>query len=152
MTTPSKRSMERGFEVFKLKRSVSKCVNWVGTFNSHGYGRIYISRKKSIMAHRAMYEGTYGKIPKDKVIDHMCRNTSCVNPKHMRVVTNRENVLCGIGPSAVNARKTECPSGHQYSGKNLVFDSRGARFCRACRVVQRKKYWNRLKLKGGEDV
>jgi hypothetical protein len=30
-------------------------------------------------------------IPPSLMIDHLCRNRSCVNPWHMELVTNREN-------------------------------------------------------------
>ena len=52
-----------------------------------------------------MFKGT---IPQGLVIDHLCRNKSCVNPAHLEAVTNTENVLRGEAPSAKAARKTHC--------------------------------------------
>ena len=34
------------------------------------------------------------------VRDHLCRNTACVNPAHLEIVTSRENTLGGIGIDA----------------------------------------------------
>ncbi len=49
-------------------------------------------------------------------------------------VSIKENVLRGVGFSAVNARKTHCPQGHPYSGSNLYTNpTTGSRVCVACR-------------------
>jgi hypothetical protein len=63
------------------------CWNWTGKIASHGYG---IFRSK--YAHRAMYEKLVGVIPTGKLIDHLCRNRRCVNPKHLEIVTQAENL------------------------------------------------------------
>ena len=46
-------------------------------------------------AHRVYYERYRGPIPENMVIDHLCRNTACVNPDHMEVVTQTENIQRG---------------------------------------------------------
>jgi hypothetical protein len=66
-------------------------------------------------------------------LDHLCRNKACVNPAHLEPVTNRENVLRGVGLSAENARKTHCKRGHPLSGDNVVVSKGGRkRRCVAC--------------------
>lgn len=132
----------------KYKR-LGRCVVWTGLNNSKGYGRIMIGRKKNVTAHRAIYEGTFGKIPDGLVLDHLCRKPSCVNPLHLRVVTNKENVLCGIGITAQHAKKTKCPKGHPYDGINY----RGARTCKTCISVNQKKYMGKRirALKSGKE-
>ncbi len=47
---------------------------------------------KTQFAHRWMYERSRGAIPAGKELDHRCRNTLCVNPEHLEVVTRAENV------------------------------------------------------------
>lgn len=47
-------------------------------------------------------------------VDHLCRNTSCVNPAHLEAVTNKENTLRGLTVTAINAQKTACAAGHPY--------------------------------------
>ena len=56
-------------------------------------------------AHRWAWEQAKGPIPKGLVVDHLCRVRWCCNPDHMELVTNRENILRGISPSADHARK-----------------------------------------------
>jgi hypothetical protein len=107
------------------------CWPWVGARNQKGYGVFEIQGRRTVV-HRFSYELVNGPIPSKLVIDHLCRNTSCVNPAHLEAVTNRENILRGIGPSARAARATHCPKGHPYSGANLYVAARGDRQCRTC--------------------
>jgi hypothetical protein len=47
------------------------------------------------------------------------------------VVTQRENVLRGTSPQAINARTTACPKGHPLAGANLSV-RQGKRYCKEC--------------------
>lgn len=127
------------------KNASNGCWLWTGTLDSSGYGR-FAGNKQKHSAHRFSYEIAIGPIPKALTLDHLCRVRACVNPTHLEPVTNRENVLRGIGLSAANARKTHCPKGHPYSGENLLVcvTPRGtqARKCRTCSnelKVQRRR-------------
>ncbi len=109
------------------------CWEWVGANTGTGYGQIWVDGKK-VRAHRWMYEQNSGPVPECLVLDHLCRKRDCVNPDHLRIVTHRENILCGTGSSARNAAKTHCPKGHPLTSDNLVpYDlTRGRRGCMAC--------------------
>jgi len=106
-----------------------------------GYGRMAIGPRvnsKQVQAHVLSYETNVGPVPDGMVLDHLCRNKACVNPSHLEAVTIRVNTLRGIGPSALNAKKTSCPVGHEYSGDNLrVFN--GRRICRTCGILYKRK-------------
>lgn len=67
------------------------CWDWKGTLDSHGYGQItYRGAKRK--AHRVVWELTNGPIPSGMVVDHMCRSRRCVNPAHLQVVTQKQNL------------------------------------------------------------
>ncbi|WP_227412199.1 HNH endonuclease signature motif containing protein [Cryobacterium sp. BB736] len=114
------------------------CIEWTGGLNGVGYGQFYLGRKLSPntgkgYAHRWAYEHYVGPIPEGMHLDHLCRNRKCVNPEHLEPVTLRENLLRGIGPSAVHAKKTHCPAGHEYAGDNLYnHPTKIMRVCRTC--------------------
>lgn len=68
------------------------CWHWLGTQSSKwNYPRFYIDQDTGyVLAHRWAYEHYVGPIPDGLTIDHLCRNTLCVNPAHMEPVTNVE--------------------------------------------------------------
>lgn len=108
-------------------RKSDGCWTWTGHIDACGYGRYNL-----LLAHRISYEAVNGPIPPRLTIDHLCRNRRCVNPDHLECVSIGENVLRGIGPAAMNARKTHCPLGHEYSPSNTWISKEGYRACRTC--------------------
>jgi hypothetical protein len=107
------------------------CWRWLGPVMPNGYGRIQVGGK-DVYVHRFAYETVVGRIPDGLVIDHLCRNKRCVNPAHLEPVTTRTNVLRGVGFVAVNALKTHCPKGHEYTEANTRRKPNGWRDCKEC--------------------
>lgn len=122
------------------------CWLWQGTIMTNGYG-FFRAAGHGYLAHRFAYSLLVGEIAPRLQIDHLCRNRSCVNPAHLRLVSLKENVLAGVGRSAVNARKTECTKGHPLSGDNLYINPRGQRCCRECYRENWRRYSERKKAK-----
>ena len=113
----------------KVERTQS-CWIWHGATNQKGYGRFYYEGRTIPAHHFALWQA--GRtVPPSLTVDHLCRNPSCVNPEHMEVVSNRENILRGVGPTATNARKTECVNGHDIANAKAYFKS-GRGFTRVC--------------------
>lgn len=70
------------------------CWVWQRCTGRAGYGYTSVDGVR-VSAHRAFYERHVGPIPEGLHIDHLCRNTSCVNPDHLEPVTCAENLRRG---------------------------------------------------------
>lgn len=123
----------------KVDRSggADACWLWHGAFCArHPYGKIKFSK-----ATRYAHHVTIGAIPnKGFVVDHLCRNTLCVNPAHLDVVTVYENVVRG----KCSMLKTHCRNGHEYSPGNVIMQD-GHRRCAICRRQNMLAHCERMK-------
>lgn len=114
------------------------CWIWCVNVTDQGYGYYHDKvTRKNRSAHRLIYESLRGPIPESMTLDHLCRVRRCVNPDHLEVVSNRENILRGVSVVAEDARKTHCKRDHPLSGENLkiyAHPTTGGRYrvCLAC--------------------
>jgi hypothetical protein len=115
------------------------CWVWPGTRDANGYGKIWLDNQQ-LLAHRYIWRLIRGEIPRGLTIDHLCRVHGCVNPQHLELVTQGENTLRGMSPSAINKRKTHCLRGHPYDAANTYYQPDGNRRCRTCKVIHRERY------------
>ena len=74
----------------KVKKT-DGCWNWIGTKNATGYGIIGINGKNHL-AHRYSYKLHIGKIPIGMSILHHCDVPACVNPAHIFIGTQADNM------------------------------------------------------------
>lgn len=70
-------------------RGEDDCWEWRGSHNR--YGDITF-KKQHLSAHRLAYILTYGKNIKNKYVLHICDNPLCVNPKHLWLGTQQDNI------------------------------------------------------------
>jgi HNH endonuclease len=115
------------------------CWVWHGCIARGGYGHIKGvggRQAKLVYVHKFVYEQLVGEVPQGLVLDHLvCDNPPCFNPYHLNPCPQRINVLRGGSPTARNAAKTQCDSGHALTEGNIYRQpTRPAhRYCRECR-------------------
>ena len=68
------------------------CWNWKWSCGPKGYGTLG-HRGKTMRAHRVAYELVNGEIPKGKSVLHSCDNPKCVNPDHLWIGTQQDNMI-----------------------------------------------------------
>jgi hypothetical protein len=67
------------------------CWLWLGSRDKNGYGRMRLNGRPELVTHIA-WQLTYGALPKGQVILHVCDNPPCVNPDHLRIGTQQDNI------------------------------------------------------------
>lgn len=153
MTAPSKRRPWNTVTIperVKLRAStkwVPSLDCWISTYStaSHGYAQIGWQdgrTRYAVLAHRASWELVNGPVPMGMTLDHLCKQKQCVNPDHLRVLSNYEN-----------ARRTrgrdwplgQCVNGHPQS--ETYQQPSGKRVCRPCNRAWQRRYQERQRAR-----
>lgn len=125
------------------------CWNWTGG-TVKGYGAFNAGSVGKFQSHRIAYTMLLGQIPKGLEIDHLCRNTLCVNPDHLEPVTREENqrripnnqARQGRPPWVVSGKDVtgKCIRGHEYTEMNTYTYKDGRTECRTCKKINAANY------------
>lgn len=67
------------------------CWEWNGRVDNRGYSVAKI-HNKARKGHRLSYEAWVGPIPEGLIVRHKCDNLPCINPDHLEVGTQKDNV------------------------------------------------------------
>jgi HNH endonuclease len=120
-----------------LTLAPSGCIEWTGSKDPSGYGRIGIAGVRH-RTHRLAWELVHGPIPEGIQVLHRCDNRPCCNVEHLFLGTNAVNMADRDAKGRhANQRKTHCPAGHEYNAENTYYAARGSRNCRVCKRIRK---------------
>lgn len=124
----------------------SGCIEYTGQIHPLGYGMI-VFKAKPWKVHRLLWVCLNGPIepwPR-AVVMHSCDNRKCINPEHLRLSTQQDNIRdCVAKGRQASRRKTHCPRGHAYAEHAEYLTSpkfiQQATPWRRCRECARTRY------------
>lgn len=105
----------------RVKQDSRGCWIWQGAFSRFGYGVGTVNRIPAY-AHRISFFSHFGKPPTQRpIVLHKCNTKACVNPRHLRAGTTRENIFdameCGAWQPVPLEKSTKRGSQH---GRALI--------------------------------
>lgn len=113
---------------------------WIWTGSGTRYGAIRVNNK-TLTAHRFLYERWVGPIPEGLEVLHSCDVGMCVNPAHLFLGTQGDNVTDMLlkGRHA-SQNMTTCSKGHAWISENIFMNAQGRTTCRICFLQYQKDY------------
>lgn len=91
----------------KFVKSENGCWEWNGAKRWNGYGK-FSHYKKTILAHRFSYEFYFGPIEEGFFVLHKCDNRGCVNPEHLFIGTQKDNMIDMVSKDRHAKVKIKC--------------------------------------------
>ena len=104
---------------------------------------------KTVRAHRISYQLFIGPISKGMMVCHSCDNPLCVNPKHLFLGTQKDNIQDLMKKNRnFHKNKTHCKRGHDILDENNIYRGNNPswRFCRKCRTIRNREFENNRRI------
>lgn len=117
----------------KVDVQPGSCWNWMAG-QDRGYGAFYWKNRNWKAPRISMMLKTGVLLSKDQFVCHSCDNPSCVNPDHLFVGSQADNISDMMGKGRHHFQiRTACSKGHRLIESNIIVDSEGYKRCKECR-------------------
>jgi hypothetical protein len=138
---------------------MTECIKWNLYIHENGYGQANLPKGKHMNAHKFIWIQANGPVPNGMVVDHICHtdaverkecsggwnceHRSCVNLKHLRLITQQENVMAGLHNID---NRSNCNQGHPFIKENIMVRKNGRRECAECNRERSRRNWAAKKV------
>ena len=117
----------------KIIKTVTGCWEWQG-YRWLNYGRCNLLGEK--LTHRVSFMIHLGPIPTNAFVCHKCDNPPCINPNHLFLGNNQDNMRdCSSKGRCKNhnSYKTHCQKGHKFTEMSTYINPKNQRICKVCK-------------------
>lgn len=85
--------LSRYIEENSCFEALTGCLLWTGSLDAYGYGQVkLVINKLDKKAHRLSWQMHRGLIPDGMVVRHTCDTPACINPDHLEIGTQLDNI------------------------------------------------------------
>lgn len=122
------------------RRGPDECWLWTGKRNAKGYGVIGRNGRRTIATQISWELAQGSPVPAELLVCHSCDNPPCVNPAHLWLGTNSDNMrdMVAKGRNATAGHPDHCKRGHAYEGQRPFPSEHGIHRCRICHYAAQK--------------
>lgn len=105
--------------------AVGNCWAWTASTDQHGYGCFGVG-KSVVKAPRISWEIAFGPIPKSEnkktrlCVLHRCDNPACVNPTHLFLGTQADNMLDKVRKGRANSPRGESAAKAKLTNEEVL--------------------------------
>lgn len=129
-------------EIARFLKNVHRageCHEWTAYRAKNGYG-VFCWRGHNHRAHRIAFAAFVGPIPEGMSVCHRCDNRACVEPSHLFLGSDRDNIRDAITKGRFvkvkpNAPQLLCKRGHDLSIHGISSANKRGRGCRICKQI-----------------
>src|SRR4029077_7815763 len=115
---PSTWSLQQRLDHYSVRDPATGCILWTASRNANGYGVFCHGNHR--LAHRAAWAARHGAIPKGQLVCHRCDVRPCINPEHLFLGTQKDNMADKAAKAGDRRRAKEGPRRRSSKARDIM--------------------------------